>query len=283
MGIESFIPEIWSGNLQTRLHNNLVFGGVCNRDYEGDVVDGDRVRINKLNSMSATAYTPNSSTITAAQLDGAPIFLDINRRYQVSFYVEDLDKKQARGDVVGQATREMAYTLANEMDAYVASLYGQPLIVYGLGTAGTPIDVTSLNVTEYIGLISQKMDEANVPMETRFIVLPPWLFHKIELADITLNTDNSMTMSAGFRGSFLGLNLFVSNNVSEATALTHAGARCIFGYSGSFTLAQQLSTVEAFRSTTAFRDEVRALNVYGAKCIDPGASGVFRADYTAEP
>lgn len=283
MGIESFIPEIWSGNLQTRLHKNLVFGAVANRNYEGEVADGDRVRINQINSMATAAYTPNSTTLTYNQLDGAPIYLDINRRYTANFYVEDLDKRQARGDVVGEATREMSYTLANEMDTYIGTLYSQAQIVSGLGTSGTPIDITSLNITEYIGLVAQKMDEANVPMEGRFIVVAPWVFHKIELADITLNTNNSDQLANGFRGSFLGLNIYVSNNVSIGTAATNADTRCIAGYPGSITVAQQISTVEALRAESTFRDLVRAMNVYGAKVVRPDATACFRADYTVEP
>ena len=281
MGIESFIPEKWSGNLQSRLHANLVFGGICNRNYEGEVVDGDRVRISQINSMSATAYTPNTTTLTYNQLDGAPIFLDINRRYTANFYIEDLDAKQARGNVVGEATGEMAFTLGNEMDAYIASLYSQAQVVSGLGTSGTPLDITSLNVTEKIGLVQQKLDEANVPMESRYIVVSPWFLHKIELADITLNTANSATMSGGFRGNYLGLNIFVSNNVSESSA--GVDSRFIAGYNGSITLAQQISKVEALRAESTFRDLVRALNVYGAKVTRPNATACLRCDYTVEP
>lgn len=283
MGIESFIPETWSGALQTRLHNNLVLANICNRDYEGDVVDGDRVRINKINAIGTAAYTPNSTTLTYAQIDGAPIYLDINRRYSANFYVEDLDKRQARGDVVGEATAEMAYALANEMDAFIASLYTQAQIVSGLGTSGTPIDITSLNITEYLGLVNQKLDEANVPQAGRFIALRPWMYAKIQLADITLNTDNTDTLRNGFMGNYLGLDIYVSNNISESNTSTHADSRCIAGYNGSITLAQQLSTVEAMRAETTFRDLVRALNVYGAKVVRPDATACLRTDYTAEP
>lgn len=284
MGIESFIPQIWSGSLQTRLHKSLVFGAVANRNYQGEVVSGDRVQIDMINAMNATAYVPNSTTVSVAQLDGAPIFLDIDRKYYSAFYLEDLDKRQAVGDVMGEATQEMSYTLANEMDTYIGTLYTQAQIVSGLGTSGSPIDLTSLNVTEYFSLVAQKMDENNVPQEGRYIVVAPWVWHKIELADITLNTANSGTLVNGFKNNYLGFNIYVSNNVSIGTASTNADTRMIAGYPGSITLAQQIAAVDAYRDqVTGFRDVVRALNVYGAKVVRPNATACFRADYTAEP
>ena len=285
MGVESFIPQQWSGNLLTRLHENLIISSLCNRDYEGEVSQsGDRVRVNMVSGQSASAYTPNSTTLTYGQLDGAPVYVDINRRYYAAFYIDDLDKRQAKGDVVGEGTKELGFALAKEMEVYIASLYGQAQVVAGLGTEAAPIDVTSLNVTEYLGLVAQGLDNANVPTEGRWFVCRPWFLHKIELADITLNTNNTTTVQNGFRGNYLGFNIFVSNNISRNSS-SNDKTRNLAGYMGSITLAQQIPlTVEAMRDPiNAFRDLVRALNVYGAKVIRPDTLACLRADYTAEP
>ena len=37
MAITSFIPKVWSARLQESLHKALVFGSLCNRNYEGDI------------------------------------------------------------------------------------------------------------------------------------------------------------------------------------------------------------------------------------------------------
>ena len=92
-----------------------------------------------------------------------------------------------------------------------------------------------------------------------------------------------MTMREGFRGNYLGLNIFVSNNISIGTASTQADTRNMAGYSGSITVAEQLMKIEALRQTSRFADEVRALLVYGAKVVRPDTLVCFRTDYTAEP
>ena len=284
MGIESFIQERWSGNIQSRLNDALVFGAVCNSDFVGDVLGSDRVRILMVNSNTTlAAYTPNSTTLTYSAIDGAPIHLNIDRRYTANFKLDDVDAGQIVGDVVGPATNEMGFAIGNDMDQFIAAKYAEAMAVSGLGTAGTPINVTSLNIIEYLGLVSQRLDEANVPQEGRWMVINPWFKHKIELADITLNTDNSNTLANGFMGRALGFGFYVSNNVSEATASTHAGARIMAGYSGTMTLAQQIAKVEQVRDIQDFATYYRALNVYGVKVVRPNALACLRATYTAEP
>ena len=37
MSLNSFIPQVWSARLLENLHKSQVFGGLCNRNYEGDI------------------------------------------------------------------------------------------------------------------------------------------------------------------------------------------------------------------------------------------------------
>lgn len=284
MSIESFIQERWSGRIQTRLENSLVYGAVCNRDYIGDIVGADRVRINMINANTSLAtYTPNSTTMTYSQVDGAPIFLDINNRYTANFALDDVDEAQVQGDIVGPATDAMGFAIANEMDQRIAGRYVDAMANSNIGTAGVPLAITSLNIVEKLGLVAQNLDEANVPQDTRWGVVPPWFIHKLELADITLNTDNSDTMANGFAGRALGFTFYISNNVSEATPATHTGARIMFGYRGTITLAQQIAKVEQIRDKDDWRSYYRALNVYGIKTIRPNTLAAMIATYTVEP
>ena len=59
MAIANFIPQVWSARLQENLHKALVFGALCNRNYEGDIAQwGDTVHINALNDITVKAYDP---------------------------------------------------------------------------------------------------------------------------------------------------------------------------------------------------------------------------------
>ena len=49
MAISTFIPQVWSALLNENLRKNLVFGALCNRNYEGDIAQwGDTVHIHNL-------------------------------------------------------------------------------------------------------------------------------------------------------------------------------------------------------------------------------------------
>jgi hypothetical protein len=119
-------------------------------------------------------------------------------------------------------------------------------------------------------------------MDGRFLIVPPWFYQKMVLAQINLKTDNTGIISSGFVGSYLGFNIYMSNNVSVKTASTNAGSRIMAGYTGSITFADQLLNVEAYRPETSFTDAIKGLYVYGAKVVRPETLAVLRADYTAE-
>jgi hypothetical protein len=101
-------------------------------------------------------------------------------------------------------------------------------------------------------------------------------------ANVTLNTNNSDTLRAGYIGStFYGFDVYVSNNVYHASGTDRAAI--MFGYSGSIALATQvLVTRQEPSGTIGFKTLVKSLAVYGAKVIRPNNLGILWADYTAE-
>ena len=59
MAISNFIPQIWSARLQEKLQHALVFGALCNRNYEGEIRQwGDTVHINTINDITVKPYDP---------------------------------------------------------------------------------------------------------------------------------------------------------------------------------------------------------------------------------
>lgn len=200
-----------------------------------------------------------------------------------AFKIDDVDAAQTKPKLMQNAMQEAGWGLRDASDQYIAGLYTDAAIQADLGTEATPIDITSVNITEYIGLVAQKLDEANVPSETRWMVAPPWFFQKINLASITLDTNNSEIIRGGYQGSFLGFDLYKSNNVSIGTPASNAKTRVMAGYRGSITFAEQVLSLEAYRPESSFSDAMKGLYVYGAKVSRPDALAVLRCDYTAEP
>jgi len=70
MSLQNFIPTVWSAKLIEELQKALVYGGRCNKDYEGDIKGaGDRVRIGGLSAVSISNYVRNTDITDTSNTD----------------------------------------------------------------------------------------------------------------------------------------------------------------------------------------------------------------------
>ena len=72
MAITTFIPTIWEARLLAHLDKALIYGNLCNRDYEGDISQaGDTVIINQIGDIAIKDYK-KTEDITLDDVDGTP-------------------------------------------------------------------------------------------------------------------------------------------------------------------------------------------------------------------
>jgi hypothetical protein len=200
-----------------------------------------------------------------------------------SFWIDDIDQIQTKPKLMDEAMKNASWALADNIDAYIAALHSEAALVAG-GTSGTGQDITSTNVLKYMSIAAHKLAEENVPSQGRWMVVPPWFAEKLVLAKIVQDTDNSQTFATGYMGrSLYGFDIYVSNNVVGGTPAGN-NARVLFGYSGSISLAVQVTKIETARPAIdgGFKTLVKGLVVYGAKVVRPNTLGVLYCDYTAE-
>lgn len=274
MSVNNFIPELWSGKIMKVLEKNLVFGSCCNRDYEGEIrAAGDTVRINSVGPVTVETYTKNSTTITPEILNDAQTTLLIDKSDYFSFYVDDVDKAQSKGDVLAEGMSNAAYALANAADTNIGLLYTQA----GSITASTPIN--SLNIFATLLSAAQSLDEYNVPREGRWAVLPPWMITKLVLAKLLVENTSNDAYTNGFVGRVAGFDIKESNNVYNSAGTYYP----MLGSNKAISFAEQLSKVEAFRPEQKFADAVKGLHLYGAKVIYPDALVTITCTVLAEP
>ena len=191
-----------------------------------------------------------------------------------------MDNAQTKPKVLNAAMEQMAWSLANEVDEYLAGLHTDAGITV-TGTSASGTDVTSTNALKYISLFAQKLDEANVPMLGRWIVVPPWFGHKLIMSKIVLDTNNSGVLGQGKLGNYYGFDIYVSNNVEHQSGTDRASVMA--GYRGTIALATQvMKTMVQDTITVGFKTLVKSLMVYGAKVIRPNTLAVGWLDYTAE-
>ena len=268
MSIANFIPKIWSARVFTRLQKTLVFAGLCNRNYEGEVRFGNSVRINEVGPITVSDYTKESS-LTWQSLEDASKIMPIDKLKSFSFTVDDVDQIQARPNVMDAAMTEAAYAMADTIDQDIADLWEDAGVTGSLGTTSTALSGSSGVIMEQLALVNQKLNEANCPQEGRWGILPPWAINELEQAQINKDTDNTKVMLRGYNRTALGIDIFMSNNVVNTTSTTFA--RCMFGTSAAITLAFQVQKTEAVRREDYFDDGVKGLAVWGRKVIRPNA------------
>lgn len=282
MSVNSFIPEIWAAALLSSLKKNLVYGSsrVVNSDYEGDINEaGDTVTINSIGRPTIGTYTKGVTTISPEQLTTAARKLVIDQSKYFAFEVDDIDRRQSRsGDrLLDEGIAEASYGLRDVVDTYIAGLYTGVQSANALGTVA--VTTADLAYTQLKNL-KVKLDEANVPQEGRYAIVPPW-FHGLLLENNKF-VDASASGSTepllnGYVGRAVGFDILVSNNCPNPTGddwVVQAGVR------GAITFAQQINKVEAYRPEDAFSDAVKGLQLYGAKLIRPDSIATVVASIT---
>lgn len=279
MGVNNFIPAVWSGLIHRALDKRFVFAARCNRNWEGEIKQaGDRVKILEIGPITVAPYAKNVTTISYQGIEDAGQYLEITESKYFAFRVDDVDKAQSKPEVVSEAMRKGGVAIADLVDQLIAAKYAEAGITANLGTEAVPLDINSANVVETLLLLGQLLDEASVPTEGRWIIVPPWLKTKILLAKIKQEIANTEVMTSGFVGRFLGLDVYVSNNGSAN------GTTCYRVMAGgdAITFASQVEKTEALRLEGSFSDGIRGLYLYGGKVVQPAALACLRCAPAAE-
>lgn len=283
MSYANFVPEWWMTEIQTKLLKKMTYAMLANRNYQGELLQyGGTVKVNQLSAPTVNAYTKYSD-ITFEQLDVAQKELKIDTQKYIAFNVDDIDKAQMNVDITSTGLTLAAYELADDLDQYLAAMYGQAGISNAtlLGSSSVPLSINSANVDELFVNLGLLMDEANVPTEGRVAVIPPWVAAKLTIAEVGLLTENREVYVNGYLGTINGFQLFKSNNVSEASARTNSKIMA-FVEGMTFSLAEQVNSFEAVRREEGFVDGIKGLHVYGGKVMRPDTLATVYATYAAE-
>lgn len=285
MAIDNFIPTVWSARLLQNLQKTLVYGqpGVINRDYEGEIRNfGDTVTINNIGRINVGDYVKNSDMDDPEPLTDETRNLVIDQAKYFNFQVDDVDKIQQNPKLMDEAMREAAYSLRNAADQFIASHYVDAL--HKIGDDTTPVEPTKNDAYEYLVDLSVKLDEADVPEQGRFVILPPW-YEGLMLKDDRFvkagNLPSDQRLLNGVIGQAAGFLVLKSNNTPKVPADTETGVKenykIIAGHNIGWSFAEQVNQVEAYRPEKRFADAVKGLHLYGAKVVRPEALAVLSA------
>ncbi len=235
MAITKFQPKIWSASLLSNLQKSLVYGGLANRDYEGEIANyGDSVQITSIAQPTISDYTKDTNLSDPEALTDAERTLVIDQSKSFNFQVDDIDARQARdgGRLMDEASAEASYGLADVADQFTATTMAAGAGIASLGL----VDVSSAPQTDLYNKIlvpvRTTLQKAKVPTAGRFIVLDSDSMGSLLLDSRFIKVNESGTSEGlrnGFVGRAAGLDIFESPNSSLGSARTGITATTVSG------------------------------------------------------
>jgi len=279
----NFIPEIWSGKLLVKFYAATVSAAICNTDYEGEIKDvGDKVQVRTVPDIVIRDYVKNQS-LQIQRPDSPKKEMPIDKAKYFNFICDDIDKHQTDVSLMDSwsrdASQQMKVTVDEEFlgDVYSDAHASNKGITAGvksgdidLGTTGDPAIITKASVLDFLVDVGTVMDEQNLPEESRYAVIPPWMagmIKKSDLKDASLAGDGTSIMRNGRIGMIDRLVIYVSNLLTSATDGAYTAYHAIAGHKAGISWAAQMTKMESLRAESTFGTLVRGLNVYGYKVL----------------
>lgn len=278
----NFVKTVWVAGIMEGLKTSHVFAALANKNYQGEIRNlGDRVRTIGVSDIDIFAYQPNVDLPSPTDVQDAATELIIDQAYAFNFKTNDVDAIQQKPELLRLVTANAGYKFRDSVDTYFAGLWGDSgYQLYSSGT--TPFSVNSLNADDVLLAASEKFSTNNVPREGRYMVIPEWFHSKLVLSGLVTKTQNDQLYANGFISRVLGWDLYLSNNLSQASADTDVRIICgIKGQSTSF--ADSINSIEAYRPEKRFEDAVKGLYIYGGKVMRPDMTMTVHATKIAEP
>jgi len=293
-----FIPELWSDEIVAAYKKSLVLANLVNKmPMTGK--KGDTLHIPKPTRGVANAKVENQAvTIQNAVED--EVIVTIDKHFEYSRLIEDITDVQALASMRRFYTDDAGYALAKQVDDHLFEL-GKSLgdgngtswahsnsfymdATTGL-TAYAEDTVASADVFSDAGFRAaiQQLDDADVPMDGRFIVIPPSVRNDIMGIDRYNSSDfvDGRGVNNGQIGQLYGIDVYVTSNcpVIETAVNNAAGGAVkagLLGHKDSMVLAEQMGV----RSQTQYKQEFLSTlftsdTLYGTKVIRPESALVL--------
>ena len=295
----TFIPEIWSDEVVAAYQSNLVLAPLVKK-MAMTGKKGDTLHIPKPVRGTANAKAENTA-VTIQNATESEVTVTIDKHFEYSRLIEDITEAQALASLRQFYTGDAGYALAKQVDTDLFALgksFGNNNAAYE-GTGSYFIDGTN-GLTQYTddtanGAVDvftdagfrdliQKMDDADVPMDNRCLVVPPSVRNAIMGIDRYSSSDfvDGRVVNNGQIGNLYGIDIFVSSNcpVIEAAGDNTASAvdlkQAMLFHKDAMVLAEQ----QGVRSQTQYKQDFLATlytadTLYGTQVVRPEAGFVL--------
>jgi len=303
----TFIPEIWSDEVIAAYQKNLKMSPLVKKiSMTGK--KGDTIHVPKPIRGAASAKAESAAVTIQANLE-SELQIAVDRHFEYSRFIEDIVETQALNSLRQFYTEDAGYQLALKVDTDLmnaATGFGDGTKTFApantgadwvasntyysnaaLGIAAYAVDTVTSgdNFTDLaFRQLIKEMDDADVPMENRALIVPPAARSTIMGIDRYVSSDfvGGRGVESGLIGNLYGVDVYVSSNcpvievAAQNTASTADTRGCLFFHKDAVVHAEQM----AVRSQTQYKQEYlstlyTADTLYGVEVYRPEAGFVL--------
>ena len=264
----TFIPEIWSDEVIAAYQKNLKMAPLVKRmGMSGK--KGDTIHVPKPIRGTASAKAMDTAVTIQANTE-EELVINIDQHFEYSRLIEDIVDVQALSSLRQFYTSDAGYQLAIQVDTSLincATGFGDgtrtanPVAANWVNSASWMFDADSIvpfaaggtalafNDEGFREAI-KVMDDNDVPMDNRYLVIPPAARRDIMGIDRYVSSDfvNGRAVESGLIGNLYGVDVYVSSNCPTLDADVRG---CLFFHKDAIVLADQM----AVRSQTQYKQE----------------------------
>jgi hypothetical protein len=298
----TFIPTLWSSQLNFKFYKTTMFSEIANTKWEGEIKGlGDKIIINNIPTLTVNTYTIGTS-LTYEVPTPSTLEMVIDKAKYFAFQISDVIEHQSKPNMMDMFTNDATMQLKIAVDSTVlyntfadahsgnkGATAGVNSGSYNLGTDDSPLSLSGSNVLQLLTSFSGVLDEQNIPETERFVVIDPAtrnLLMQSNLAQAQFMGDSQSMVRTGKIGRIDRFDIYVSNNLPKAIAGTNtpylsgdgsensitstgdAKRRVIVaGHKSAISFASQITKTETVRNPTDFGDYIRSLMVFGFKVV----------------
>jgi hypothetical protein len=252
----TFIPEMWSDEIIAEYEKSLVMKPLV-KALKVAGKKGDTVRIPMPVRSDANRKLEETQVTLVADNSGEKI-INIDQHWEYSKLIEDITMIQAQPSMRKFYTQDAGYALATRVDTDLIQAALDGWTVQGHATEGGLIVPAVAGAAEDFSDQAfrdaiQVLDDANVPMDNRKLVIPPAARNHIMGIDRYVSSDfvNGRGVVNGKIGELYGVDIFVSTNLPA----NGAGEKpCLLFHTDALVMAEQMG----IRTQTQYKQEYLA-------------------------
>ena len=252
----SFIPKLWSDEIIAEYEKSLVMKPLI-KSMKMVGKKGDTINIPMPVRGSANQkLTETQVTLVADQSGNKQIVVD--QHWEYSRLIEDITSVQALASMRKFYTQDAGYALATKVDSDLVATAIANFTTVGHSTedglvvpavAGSAGDFSDAAFRDAI----QILDDNDVPMDNRKLVIPPAARNHIMGIDRYVSSDfvNGKGVVNGKIGELYGINVYVSTNLPD----NGSGEKpCLLFHTDALVIAEQMGV----RTQTQYKQEYLA-------------------------